>query len=150
MMLHKCVVTAQGTCSGRSCMQFQNLPKVYLLSLYALLTVPGLCRALCSSHFSKGCAISRGSHPKCVMSIGSLQAVPVFLSEMGAPRYRGALNNMFQLATSCGILLAQIVNFAVKDIGPFQWRVSLAVAGDCQSLLLRLHVPQEIGFRAHD
>ena len=62
--------------------------------------------------------------------------MPVFLSEMGAPRYRGALNNMFQLATSCGILLAQIVNFAVKDIGPFQWRVSLAVAGDCQSLLV--------------
>ena len=58
-----------------------------------------------------------------------MQAVPVFLSEMGPPQYRGALNNMFQLATSCGILLAQLINFGVKDIGPYQWRVSLAIAG---------------------
>ena len=53
----------------------------------------------------------------------------MFLSEMGPPQYRGALNNMFQLATSCGILLAQLINFGVKDIGPYQWRVSLAIAG---------------------
>ena len=58
-----------------------------------------------------------------------MQAVPVFLSEMGPPRLRGALNNMFQLATSCGILLAQLVNYAVRNLGPYQWRVSLAVAG---------------------
>ncbi len=58
----------------------------------------------------------------------------MFLSEMGPPQYRGALNNMFQLATSSGILLAQLINFGVKDVGPFQWRVSLAVAG--ASLLL--------------
>ncbi len=48
---------------------------------------------------------------------------------MGPPRLRGALNNMFQLATSCGILLAQLVNYAVRNLGPYQWRVSLAIAG---------------------
>ena len=61
----------------------------------------------------------------------------MFLSEMAPPSYRGALNNMFQLATSSGILIAQIVNFAVKDIGPFQWQVSLAVAGGGDLLSLR-------------
>lgn len=57
----------------------------------------------------------------------------MFLSEMAPSRFRGALNNMFQLATASGILIAQIVNFAVKDIGPHQWRVSLAIAGDSVS-----------------
>ena len=61
-----------------------------------------------------------------------MQAVPVFLSEMGPPQYRGALNNMFQLATSCGILIAQLVNFGVKDVGPFQWRV---LPGCCRCVI---------------
>ena len=64
----------------------------------------------------------------------------MFLSEMGPPQYRGALNNMFQLATSCGILIAQLVNFGVKDVGPFQWRVSLAVAGALSLIQACVHL----------
>ena len=65
----------------------------------------------------------------------------MFLSEMGPPQYRGALNNMFQLATSCGILLAQLINFGVKDIGPYKWRVSLAIAGALPSSLWHAGTP---------
>ena len=62
----------------------------------------------------------------------------MFLSEMGPPRYRGALNNMFQLATSCGILLAQLINYAVRNLGDYKWRVSLAVAGARLSCFLHV------------
>ena len=41
----------------------------------------------------------------------------------------GALNNLFQLATTTGILLAQVVNYSVHNAGPWAWRISLAVAG---------------------
>ena len=50
---------------------------------------------------------------------------------------------MFQLATSCGILLAQLVNYAVRNLGPYQWRVSLAIAGArccTRAQLLSMHL----------
>ncbi|CAL8465121.1 g4656 [Coccomyxa elongata] len=57
------------------------------------------------------------------------QAVPLFLSEMAPASYRGAVNNLFQLATTTGILVAQLVNYGVYRAGPWAWRISLAVAG---------------------
>lgn len=45
----------------------------------------------------------------------------------------GAVNNLFQLATTTGILVAQLVNYGVHRAGPWAWRVSLAVAGCCFS-----------------
>ena len=41
----------------------------------------------------------------------------------------GALNNFFQLATTTGILVAQVVNYGVHNAGPWAWRISFAVAG---------------------
>lgn len=38
------------------------------------------------------------------------QAVPLFLNEMSPAHLRGAFNIMFQLATTIGIILAQLVN----------------------------------------
>ena len=35
----------------------------------------------------------------------------MYLSEMAPPKLRGALNFMFQLATTSGILIAQLVNY---------------------------------------
>ena len=47
---------------------------------------------------------------------------------MSPSRYRGALNIMFQMATTLGILAGQLVNFGVQNIQPWGWRISLGVA----------------------
>ncbi|KAF7810938.1 sugar transport protein 13-like [Senna tora] len=58
------------------------------------------------------------------------QAVPVFLSEIAPTRIRGALNILFQLNCTIGILLANIINWLTAKIeGGYGWRVSLAIAG---------------------
>ncbi|XP_077247132.1 sugar transport protein MST3-like [Tasmannia lanceolata] len=57
------------------------------------------------------------------------QAVPLYLSEMSPPRLRGALNILFQLATTIGILAANLVNFGTNKIKEgYGWRVSLGLA----------------------
>ncbi|KAF8413994.1 hypothetical protein HHK36_001992 [Tetracentron sinense] len=57
------------------------------------------------------------------------QSVPLYLSEMAPYRYRGALNMMFQLSITIGILVANILNyFTAKIKGGWGWRVSLAGA----------------------
>ncbi|XP_057427384.1 sugar transport protein 13-like [Lotus japonicus] len=58
------------------------------------------------------------------------QAVPVFLSEIAPTRIRGALNILFQLNVTIGILIANLVNWFVAKIeGGYGWRISLALAG---------------------
>ncbi|OAY74667.1 sugar carrier protein C-like [Ananas comosus] len=57
------------------------------------------------------------------------QAVPLYLSEMAPPKLRGALNICFQLATTIGILVANLVNYGTNKIhGRYGWRISLALA----------------------
>ncbi|KAJ7947328.1 Sugar transport protein [Quillaja saponaria] len=58
------------------------------------------------------------------------QAVPVFLSEIAPTRIRGALNILFQLNATIGILFADIINYFTAQIkGGWGWRLSLALAG---------------------
>lgn len=57
------------------------------------------------------------------------QAVPLYLSEMAPPKVRGALNIMFQLAVTIGILAAQLINYGTQYIDPWGWRLSLGLAG---------------------
>ncbi|KAF7837273.1 sugar transport protein 13-like [Senna tora] len=58
------------------------------------------------------------------------QAVPVFLSEIAPTRIRGALNIMFQLNVTIGILIANLINWFTAQIeGGYGWRISLAIAG---------------------
>ena len=64
------------------------------------------------------------------------QAVPLYLSEMAPTHLRGALNIMFQLATTLGILVAQLVNWAVLGKVAHGWRLSLAGAGVPALILL--------------
>ncbi|XP_072958144.1 sugar transport protein MST6-like [Typha angustifolia] len=57
------------------------------------------------------------------------QAVPLYLSEMAPAHLRGALNIGFQLATTLGILVANLVNYGTNRItAGYGWRVSLALA----------------------
>lgn len=59
----------------------------------------------------------------------AIQAVPLYLSEMAPPTYRGAINNSFQLTIGIGILIANLINYGTEKIkGGWGWRVSLALA----------------------
>ena len=51
-----------------------------------------------------------------------MQSVPLYLSEIAPPKLRGALNFMFQLATTSGILIAQLVNYGESQ--PYQQQCS--------------------------
>lgn len=48
---------------------------------------------------------------------------------MAPPRYRGAINNSFELCVSLGILFANILNyFVIKITAGWGWRISLSMA----------------------
>ncbi|CAK7357254.1 unnamed protein product [Dovyalis caffra] len=57
------------------------------------------------------------------------QSVPLYLSEMAPPRYRGAINNGFQFSIGIGALSANLINYGTEKIkGGWGWRMSLAMA----------------------
>lgn len=57
------------------------------------------------------------------------QSVPLYLSEMAPPKYRGAINSGFQFNVSIGALSANLINYGtVKIKGGWGWRISLAMA----------------------
>ncbi|XP_010256217.1 PREDICTED: sugar transport protein 6-like [Nelumbo nucifera] len=57
------------------------------------------------------------------------QAVPLFLSEIAPARIRGALNILFQLLITIGILIANLVNYFMSNVHPYGWRISLGLTG---------------------
>ncbi|XP_030541726.1 sugar transport protein 14 [Rhodamnia argentea] len=56
------------------------------------------------------------------------QAVPLYLSEMAPAKIRGAVNQLFQLTTCLGILIANLINYGTNKIHPWGWRLSLGLA----------------------
>ncbi|TYG42555.1 hypothetical protein ES288_D12G266400v1 [Gossypium darwinii] len=57
------------------------------------------------------------------------QSIPIYLSEIAPSKYRGALNIMFQLSITIGILVANLLNyFTAKIDGGWGWRLSLGEA----------------------
>lgn len=56
------------------------------------------------------------------------QSVPLYLSEMAPPQYRGAINNGFQFSVGIGALSAGLINFGTEKIKGWGWRISLAMA----------------------
>lgn len=56
------------------------------------------------------------------------QAVPLFISEIAPPKYRGGLNICFQMLITLGILCANIVNYFTSKLHPYGWRISLGGA----------------------
>ncbi|KAF8380541.1 hypothetical protein HHK36_028028 [Tetracentron sinense] len=64
------------------------------------------------------------------------QSVPLYLSEMAPPRYRGAINNGFQFSLGIGALSANLINFGTEKMrGGWGWRISLAMAAVPASIL---------------
>ncbi|XP_057958398.1 sugar transport protein 6-like [Malania oleifera] len=57
------------------------------------------------------------------------EAVPLFLSEIAPVQHRGAVNILFQLFVTIGILVANLVNYAVSTVHPYGWRLALGLAG---------------------
>ena len=56
------------------------------------------------------------------------QSVNIYVSEM-APKYRVALNMLFQLTITIGILIANLLNYLFAKIeGGWGWRLSLGGA----------------------
>jgi len=47
---------------------------------------------------------------------------------MSPAKVRGAVNQLFQLTTCLGILVANLVNYATENIHPWGWRLSLGLA----------------------
>ncbi|KAK8447069.1 hypothetical protein SEVIR_9G582500v4 [Setaria viridis] len=57
------------------------------------------------------------------------QSIPLYLSEMAPPQYRGAISNGFELCISIGILIANLINYGVEKIADgWGWRISLSLA----------------------
>ncbi|KAM7276079.1 hypothetical protein ACFE04_017945 [Oxalis oulophora] len=56
------------------------------------------------------------------------QAVPLYLSEIAPAKIRGAVNQLFQLTTCIGILIANLINYGTNKIHPWGWRLSLGLA----------------------
>ncbi|PRQ20917.1 putative major facilitator, sugar transporter, major facilitator superfamily [Rosa chinensis] len=64
------------------------------------------------------------------------QAVPLYLSEMAPPTFRGAINIGFQLCVGIGVLSANLINFGTEKIrSGWGWRISLAMAAVPAALL---------------
>ena len=42
-----------------------------------------------------------------------MQTAPIYISEIAPPKWRGALNIMFQFSTTAGILIASGINYGV-------------------------------------
>ncbi|KAG6599465.1 Sugar transport protein 14, partial [Cucurbita argyrosperma subsp. sororia] len=56
------------------------------------------------------------------------QAVPLYLSEIAPAKIRGQVNQLFQLTTCLGILIANFINYGTEQIHPWGWRLSLGLA----------------------
>lgn len=52
----------------------------------------------------------------------------MYLSEMAPAKIRGAVNQLFQLTTCLGILIANFINYGTEKIHPWGWRLSLGLA----------------------
>eukprot|EP00250_Pteridium_aquilinum_P007161 c16942_g2_i1 orf=234-1619(+) len=57
------------------------------------------------------------------------QAIPLYLSEIAPPSYRGGLNMLFSINIALGIFAGNLINYLAAQIHPWGWRFSLAMAG---------------------
>ncbi|KAJ3681890.1 hypothetical protein LUZ60_014463 [Juncus effusus] len=57
------------------------------------------------------------------------QAVPLYLSEMAPSKYRGAINNGFEVCVGLGVFIANLINYRTQKLQSNKgWRLSLILA----------------------
>ncbi|KAJ8765258.1 hypothetical protein K2173_011938 [Erythroxylum novogranatense] len=91
-----------------------------------------------SVFFLAGAGLSGGAQNIAMLIVGRIflgvgvgfgnEAVPLFLSEIAPVHRRGAVNILFQLFVTIGILIANLVNYGTSKMYPNRWRVSLGLA----------------------
>ncbi|KAL3812644.1 hypothetical protein ACJIZ3_013912 [Penstemon smallii] len=94
---------------------------------------------LASLFFILAAIISGVAPNKAILIIGRIlfgigvgfgnESVPLFLSEVAPVQHRGAVNVLFQLFITIGVLAANLVNYGVSSIHPHGWRIALGLAG---------------------
>ncbi|OAY55790.1 sugar transport protein 8 [Manihot esculenta] len=105
------------------CEKFGRKPTIFVASLF----------------FLAGAGLSSGAQYLWMLIIGRVllgcgvgfgnEAVPLFLSEIAPVQHRGAVNILFQLFVTIGILIANLVNYGTSKSHPNGWRISLGLAG---------------------
>ena len=76
------------------------------------------------------------------LTIGvSVVVVPVFVAESAAPRVRGAMLVLYQVATVIGIICGYLVAWALADTGSWRWMLGLAAVPGVVIFLLLLRLP---------
>ncbi|XP_059632526.1 sugar transport protein 8-like [Cornus florida] len=101
---------------------------------------------IASAFFLAGAIVSAAAQAKWMLIVGRIlfgvgvgfgnESVPVFLSEIAPVQHRGAVNILFQLFVTIGILIANLVNYGTSKIHPHGWRLSLGLAGIPALILL--------------
>ncbi|XP_073103020.1 hexose carrier protein HEX6-like isoform X2 [Elaeis guineensis] len=57
------------------------------------------------------------------------QSIPLYLSELAPPHYRGLLNNAFEVFVALGVLCANLINYETQKMhSDWSWRTSLFIA----------------------
>jgi sugar porter (SP) family MFS transporter len=100
---------------------------------------------IAAGSFLVGAGLNAGAQNLAMLYVGRIMlgigvgfansSVPVYLSESAPFAFRGALNQLFQLMTTIGILVAQLVNYGVRDWDQ-GWRLSLGLAAVPALILL--------------
>ncbi|KAI5649115.1 hypothetical protein M9H77_35120 [Catharanthus roseus] len=94
---------------------------------------------MASTFFILGAVVSAFSYWKWMLIIGRIlfgigvgfgnESVPLFLTEIAPIQHRGAVNILFQLFVTIGILIANLINYGTQKLHPNGWRISLGLAG---------------------
>ncbi|CAI9091994.1 OLC1v1027122C1 [Oldenlandia corymbosa var. corymbosa] len=120
---------------------------LYIAGLFASICASSVTRAfgrrtsilLGGTAFLAGSAIGGAANNVAMLIIGRAllgvgigftnQSVPLYLSEMAPPKYRGAFTNGFSFCVGIGVLVANLINYGTQKIkGGWGWRVSLSMA----------------------
>ncbi|GFP84012.1 sugar transport protein 8 [Phtheirospermum japonicum] len=119
---------------------------LYIAALVASLFASKACTILgrrptilmSSSFFIAGAILCGAAEAKWMLILGRIlfgfgvgfgnEAVPLFLTEIAPIQHRGAVNILFQLFVTIGILFAQLINYGTSTIHPNGWRYSLGLA----------------------
>ncbi|CAI9100410.1 OLC1v1037407C1 [Oldenlandia corymbosa var. corymbosa] len=75
---------------------------------------------------------------RCLLGFGigfGNQSVPLYLSEMAPAKIRGMVNQLFQLTTCLGILVANLIDYVFQNKHPWGWRLCLGLAALPASLM---------------